>query len=47
MNRQGIMQRAGQLGWPGESSVWHFVWGIVIVALWALTILRYVYLFGV
>ncbi len=39
--------RALERGWPGESPVRHFVWGVIIIALGALTIFGYVYLFGV
>ena len=32
--------------WPGESPVRLFLWGAIIVALGALTILAYVHLLG-
>ena len=47
MTRPKIMQHVSRLGWPGESTLRHLVWGVIIVALGALTILGYVYLFGV
>jgi hypothetical protein len=32
--------------WPGESPVRHYIWGVIIIALGALTILGYVHLLG-
>lgn len=45
MIRPKIMQHVWQR--PGESPLRHYVWGVIIVALGALTIFGYVYLFGV
>jgi hypothetical protein len=47
MKRPRIMQHVWRLGWPGESPVRHYLWGVIIAALGALTILGYVYLFRV